>query len=425
MVKMAKIWIESYGCSASFADAEMMAGMVVNGGHTLATSVADSDLNLIVTCSVKDATANKMVNRIKKLGQKPLVVAGCLAKAEPYTVEKFSNNASMIGPNSIANTLQVINDTLLGRKKIALEDSDQSKTGLPKVRLNPVVGIVEIASGCLSECTFCQTKLAKGQLKSYRIGDIVRQVRSELQQGCKEIWLTSTDNGCYGLDIGATLPQLIDEVAGLEFDFALRVGMMNPMYMPRIKNDLVKSFENDKVYKFLHIPVQSGSDRILNKMKRGHTAATFKNTVKRFRNKFEKFTISTDIIVGFPGETDEDFDKTLQLILETKPDIVNLSRYSQRPGTKAAKMAQIEVSTVKLRSKAAFNLINKIALENNKKWIGWKGEVLFNEQVDGKVRGRNYAYKPVFVDQPVKLGDKKLVEITSATNHGLYGVLNG
>lgn len=421
---MAKIWVESYGCSASFADAEMISGLIVNGGHTLASSSKDSDLNLIVTCSVKDATANKMIHRIKKLKSKPLVVAGCLAKSEPNTVQRFSSGASLMGPNSLGKTLKVIDSTLLGKKTIELSDTDVSKTGLPKVRLNPVVGIVEIASGCMSECTFCQTKIAKGDLKSYRIGDIIRQVNAEIDDGCKEIWLTSTDNGCYGLDIGTTLPDLVSQVAEIPGDFAVRVGMMNPMYMPRIRDGLAESFESHKVYKFLHIPVQAGSDRVLNDMKRGHTAGTFRDVVKRFRTKFGRFTISTDIIVGFPTETEEDFVETIELLKETKPDVVNLSRYSQRPGTKAAEMAQIDVSEVKRRSKQVFELVNMITLQNNKEWVGWEGEVLFNEQTDGQIRGRNFAYKSVFVDGDVKLGDRRQVRITKATNHGLYGLIS-
>ncbi|AJZ76498.1 tRNA (N(6)-L-threonylcarbamoyladenosine(37)-C(2))-methylthiotransferase [Candidatus Nitrosotenuis cloacae] len=420
---MAKIWVESYGCSASFADAEMISGLIVNGGHTLASSSKDSDLNLIVTCSVKDATANKMVNRIKRLKSKPLVVAGCLAKAEPKSVQKFSPNASLMGPNSIGKTLQIIDHTLSGRKKIELEDSDITKTGLPKVRLNPIVGIVEIASGCMSDCTFCQTKLARGDLQSYRLGDIVRQVEHEVNDGCKEIWLTSTDNGCYGLDIGTTLPELVNKVSEIPKEFMIRVGMMNPMYMPKIKNDLVESFENDKVFKFLHVPVQSGSNDILHEMKRGHTAETFRDVVKRFKDRFGRFTISTDIIVGFPGETEQDFADTVQLIKDTKPDVVNLSRYSQRPGTKAAEMVQLDVAKIKDRSKELFNLINQITLQNNQQWVGWSGEVLFDEQTDDMVRGRNFAYKPVFVDDMVQVGDKAKVKITRATNHGLYGLI--
>ncbi|MCH9040898.1 MAG: tRNA (N(6)-L-threonylcarbamoyladenosine(37)-C(2))-methylthiotransferase [Thaumarchaeota archaeon] len=418
---MAKIFVEAYGCSASFADSEMISGLILNGGHTLVDNSSESDLNIIVTCSVKDATANKMIHRIKSLKSKPLVVAGCFPKAEKNTVEKFAENASLLGPNSLGKTLQVINSTLNGRKQVSLEDSDLSKVGLPKVRLNPVVGIVEIASGCMSECTFCQTKLSKGDLSSYRLGDIVRQVQTEINEGCKEVWLTSTDNGCYGFDIGTDLPSLVNAVVEIPDDFMIRVGMMNPMYMPRIKEALIESFDNDKVFKFLHIPVQSGSDKVLHDMKRGHTVSTFREIVKRAKERFGIFTISTDVIVGFPSETEEDFQKTVNLLDETRPDVVNLSKYSARPGTEAAEWEQIDVVEVKRRSKIIFEQINKISLDNNKKWIGWTGKVLFDEKIDDGIKGRNFAYKPVFVRNAVDIGQSHIVEITDVTVNSLLG----
>ncbi|MEK0359716.1 MAG: tRNA (N(6)-L-threonylcarbamoyladenosine(37)-C(2))-methylthiotransferase [Nitrosopumilus sp.] len=418
---MAKIFVEAYGCSASFADSEMISGLILNGGHTLVDNSSESDLNIIVTCSVKDATANKMIHRIKSLKSKPLVVAGCFPKAEKNTVEKFAENASLLGPNSLGKTLQVINSTLNGRKQVSLEDSDLSKVGLPKVRLNPVVGIVEIASGCMSECTFCQTKLSKGDLSSYRLGDIVRQVQTEINEGCKEVWLTSTDNGCYGFDIGTDLPSLVNAVVEIPDDFMIRVGMMNPMYMPRIKEALIESFDNDKVFKFLHIPVQSGSDKVLHDMKRGHTVSTFREIVKRAKERFGSFTISTDVIVGFPSETKEDFQKTVNLLDETRPDVVNLSKYSARPGTEAAEWEQIDVVEVKRRSKIIFEQINKISLDNNKKWIGWTGKVLFDEKIDDGIKGRNFAYKPVFVRNAVDIGQSHIVEITDVTVNSLLG----
>ncbi len=418
---MAKIFVEAYGCSASFADSEMISGLILNGGHTLVDNSSKSDLNIVVTCSVKDATANKMIHRIKSLKSKPLVVAGCFPKAEQSTVEKFSENASLLGPNSLGMTLQVIDSTLNGKKQIALEDSDLSKVGLPKVRLNPVVGIVEIASGCMSECTFCQTKLSKGDLSSYRLGDIVRQVQTEIKEGCKEVWLTSTDNGCYGFDIGTDLPSLVNAVVEIPDDFMIRVGMMNPMYMPRIKEELVKSFDNDKVFKFLHIPVQSGSDKVLHDMKRGHTVGTFREIVKKVKERFGDFTISTDIIVGFPSETEEDFQKTVNLLDEVRPDVVNLSKYSTRPGTEAAEWEQIDVAEVKRRSKIIFEQINKTSIENNKKWIGWTGKVLFDEKTNEGIKGRNFAYKPVFVRNEVDIGQYHTVEITDVTVNSLLG----
>ena len=418
---MAKIFVESYGCSASFADGEMISGLILNGGHTLVDNSTESDLNIVVTCSVKDATANKMIHRIKSLKSKPLVVAGCLPKAEQVTVEKFTENASLLGPNSLGKTLQIIDSTLKGKKQIALNDTDLSKVGLPKVRLNPVVGIVEIASGCMSECTFCQTKLSKGDLTSYRLGDIVRQVQTEIKEGRKEVWLTSTDNGCYGFDIGTDLPTLVNSVTEIPGDFMIRVGMMNPMYMPRIKENLIKSFNNDKVFKFLHIPVQCGSNKVLNDMKRGHTSETFREIVKKVNEQFERFTISTDIIVGFPTETEDDFQKTVDLLDGIRPDVVNLSKYSSRPGTDAAEMKQIDVAEVKRRSKLIFEQINKISIENNKKWIGWKGKVLFDEKTEDGIKGRNYAYKPIFVKDDVDIGQSHIVKITGVAVNTLLG----
>jgi len=418
---MAKIFVEAYGCSASFADSEMISGLILNGGHTIVDNASKSDLNIVVTCSVKDSTANKMMHRIRSLKSKPLIVAGCLPKAERNTVERITEKASLLGPNSLGKTLQVIESTLKGTRFIALEDSDLSKVGLPKVRLNPVIGIVEIASGCMSECTFCQTKLSKGDLTSYRTGDIVRQVETEIREGCKEIWLTSTDNGCYGFDINTDLPSLVNAVSEIRQDFMIRIGMMNPMYMPRIKEELIKSFDSEKVYKFLHIPVQSGSNRVLHDMKRGHTVETFRDIVDKVKKRFLNFTISTDFIVGFPSETKEDFEKTVDLINEIRPDIVNLSKYSARPGTEAARWNQIEAVEVKKRSKIVFDLINKISLQNNQKWIGWKGKVLFDEETNEGIKGRNYAYKSVFVREDVKMGQTHIVEIVDASIHSIIG----
>ncbi|ABK77573.1 2-methylthioadenine synthetase [Cenarchaeum symbiosum A] len=417
---MARIWIEAYGCSASQADSEMISGLLVNGGHTLAASPEESDAGVIVTCAVKDATANRMVHRIKMLGGRPLVVAGCLPKAEPGTMARISPGAALMGPNSIGRTVPVVEAALRGERRIELDDTDLTKTGLPKVRLNEAVGIVEIASGCLSECTFCQTKLAKGDLGSYRIGDIVRQVRAEVDDGCSEVWLTSTDNGCYGFDISEDLPGLLDAVITIPGRFRVRVGMMNPMYMPRIREGLAKSFQSDKLYRFLHIPVQSGSGRILGEMGRGRTAGIFADAARRFRSEFGGFTISTDVIVGFPGETDGDYESTEALIEEVRPDTVNLSRYSARPGTEAAGREQVDVQTVKRRSKRMYELSCRISLDRNKEWVGWKGDVLFSEATEGGIRGRNREYKPVYAEGAV-LGETRQVRITKATNHCLVG----
>lgn len=426
-----KVWIEAYGCSASMADSEMISGMLKEAGYEIATKKSDSALNLIVTCSVKDTTEHKMISRIRTMAKsgKPLVVAGCLPKADKAKIESTSPSASLIGPNSIDKAPDAVRSALSGNRLVALKDSQLDKVNIPRIRLNPVISIVEIANGCMSECTFCQTKMAKGWLRSYRIGDIVRQIKSDVQSGCKEVWLSSTDNGCYGRDIDSNLVDLLQACCSIEDNFKIRVGMMNPMYLPQILDRMVSLFyENDKLFKFLHIPVQSGSDRILRKMKRGHTSKTFVDAVRAFRDKIPEMTISTDIIVGFPSETEDDFKQTSDLLERSQPDIVNISRYAARPRTEASRWKEIKVSSQvsKARSEYLHTLTRRIARRRNSMWQEWQGEIVIDE-IGKVIQGRNYAYKPVVitpsttnaVDRQILLGDLVNVKIIDFSNFSL------
>ena len=424
---MARVWVEAYGCSASQADSEAISGIIEAGGHTLAPSHEEADAGVIVTCSVKDATASRMVHRMKSLSSKPLVVAGCLPKAEMRTVERFAGpRAGVIGPRTIGRAAEAVDAALAGERLVALGDTDGPRADMPRVRLNPVVGIVEIAAGCMSECSFCQTKLAKGGLRSHRIGDIVRQVREDVGDGCREVWLTSTDNGCYGLDIGAGLPELVGAVSEVPGRFRIRVGMMNPMYMPRMRGGLLGAYASEKVYKFAHLPVQSGSGTVLAAMRRAHTAGTFAGACAAFRKRFGRFTIATDVIVGFPGETDADFGATIDLLEETRPEIVNVSRYSARPGTDAAGMEQVDAVTVRRRSRAASELAASISRRANAELVGSQCEVLFVEpSADGGLKGRDDRYRPVYVGAGASAepGQTRTVRVTGHTDHGLSGEL--
>jgi threonylcarbamoyladenosine tRNA methylthiotransferase CDKAL1 len=427
-----KVWMEAYGCSASMADSEMISGLLKRAGYEIASKQSESALNLIVTCSVKDATEHRMVSRIKTMtkSRKPLIVAGCLPKAERAEVESLNSSASLLGPNCIERAPEVVRLALAGSKLVALKDSPLDKVNIPRVRLNPVISIVEIASGCMSQCSFCQTKIAKGWLRSYRIGDIVRQIKSDIESGCKEVWLSSTDNGCYGRDMDTNLVELLNACCSIEGSFKIRLGMMNPMYLHPMLDKMVTLFcNNDKLFKFLHIPVQSGSDRILKKMKRGHTAKTFMNAVQAFRDKIPEMTISTDIIVGFPSENQNDFKETLDLVARSEPDIVNISRYSARPGTEAYgwKSTRVKSQVSKERSKCLLALVSGIAKKRNSFWQDWKGEIVIDE-ISKVTQGRNYAYKPVVISSSsssstaeghILLGERVRVRIYNFSNFSL------
>ena len=429
-----KVWVEAFGCSANIADAEIIKGILCNNGYELTSIRKNSDVSVLVTCAVKDATEHRMISKIKRYSkEKPLVVAGCLPKTSKKLIESYSPDSSLMGPQSLDRTLQVVDASLNGRKVVALEDSMSTKVNFPRLRLNPVISIIEISSGCLSECSFCQTKLAKGSLKSYRIGEIVRQMEDDVAANCKEIWLTSTDNGCYGLDLKTDLVELLQKCSNIEGEYKIRVGMMNPMYVPRFLDRLISLYRNnDKIFKFLHMPVQSGSERILRKMKRGHTAKIFLDVVKELRKKIPEITIATDIITGFPSESESDFEETLNLIEESQPEVINSSRYSPRPGTVASKYPKLNTKIVKERSTRLHEIIKKTSMSRNQMWYGWKGKILIDELLEnGKIQGRNYAYRPVIINLPraEKFDPKRLlghylsVKVVEISNYSLFGKL--
>jgi threonylcarbamoyladenosine tRNA methylthiotransferase CDKAL1 len=426
-----KIYSEVYGCSANRSDYEIMLGLLKSNGFELVDSANKSDINLLVTCTVKTPTANRMIFRIKELTKtnKPLVVAGCFAKAEPEVVEKLNPNASLIGPNSIDKIVDVVYKTLSGRKSIEINGSVE-KANLPHFRTNPIIDIVEINSGCTSFCSFCETKLARGNLISYRPDKIRDQIRKAVAEGCKEIWITSQDTSAYGRDIGTNLPELLESITRIEGEFMVRVGMMNPLHFKKVEiEDLIQVYKNEKVFKFLHLCVQSGSNKVLKDMRRGYNVEDFIYYVEKFRKEIPEITLETDIIVGFPTETEEDFEETVKLIKEVRPDVVNISKYSPRPGTAAAKMKQLDPKIVNERSKIMYELTKKIALQNNKsKWLNWEGKVLIDEKGnrENTWMGRNYAYKPIVVESSEnlfgKFVDLKVVEVKS--NYLIGNLLN-
>ncbi len=418
-----QFYIESYGCSANLADAEMIGGLLKESSITPVEDPEQADVNILVTCSVKTATSRRMIRRIRELtsSNRPLVVAGCMPKTERQVVEALNPSASLLGPTCIEKTVETVADTVRGVKRVNIEDSRRPKLLLPRMRRNPVIGMVEISSGCLGRCAFCQVKIAKGGLVSYDVRGIVREVEAALQEGCREIWLSSQDNGCYGRDIGMNLPCLLRKILEVEGDFKVRVGMMNPAHIDRFLEDLLAIYRDERIFKFLHIPVQSGSDSVLRSMRRGYAVEDFVGIVKKFRVEFPFLTLSTDIIVGFPTEGEEDFKQTVDLVREVKPEVVNISRFGARSGTEAARMVQLKPQVVKERSGLLHRVGRETALQRNKRWIGWCGEVLVDEEVCGAVVGRNYAYRPVIIREEMPLGKTTCVSVVNATSSCLVG----
>jgi len=421
---MSKVYVESYGCSSNLADKEIALGILKSKGFSLSEDPKDSDLNIIFTCSVKVPTVNRMISRIQYFTslKKPLIVAGCLPKTRRNVVERINPQASLVSPDWIEKIGEVASATVKSRKVVLLEDYKKPKLNLPRCRKNPVVAIVQIGRGCTSNCSFC-CEPYRGKLFSYPLDGIVKEVENAVKEGCKEVWLTSLDTGCYGLDIRTNLPELLKKVCEIDGNFLVRVGMANPFHVKKILEELLESYKNKKIYKFLHIPVQSASDHVLKLMNRGYTYREFLRIVKSFRDGFPLGTIATDIIVGFPGESEKDFKKTLEFVRKVKPDVVNISKFGLHPNTLATKMKKLEESVVNRRSKKLFRIVQKVQLDANKKWLGWKGVILVNEKgKNNTLVGRNFAYKPVVISGKRNLiGNFVKVKVVDVKSNYLLG----
>lgn len=423
---LGRVYVESYGCSANLADSEIISGLLQRAGYEISHSPQESDVNVIVTCTVKTSTSNRMAHRITQLAKlrKPMVIAGCMPLTERSLIEVIDPSASLLGPDAIIKAVECVEAAIKGEKKAIVSRLREPKLALPRVRHNSVVGIVEIASGCLDRCSFCQVKLARGNLFSYDPEAIVQEVESAVRSGCKEIWLTSQDNGCYGKDIGTNLPSLLKKVCEVKGDFWVRVGMMNPAHVKDYVGELVEAYRHEKLLKFIHLPVQSGSDRILRLMNRRYSVEDFLNIVEQFRREISNLTLSTDIIVGFPTESEEDFQSTINLVKSIQPDVVNLSRFGPRPGTDAAKMPQLDPKVIKQRSTTLHKIIKDISQKKNQGWVGWRGEAVVDEKVKGAYVARNFAYKPILLYHNTNIGEKVKVEVIGATANCLIGKIS-
>jgi threonylcarbamoyladenosine tRNA methylthiotransferase CDKAL1 len=425
-----KVFVKNFGCSSNVADGEVLAGCLAEAGFQLASSESEADLFIYNTCAVKGPTENRIIDALKHAPKdKKIVVAGCLPMISFERLCREVHFDAAIGPAFGKGIVDVVTSALAGEKVVSLAAVNQKPLlSLPRQRSNPLVSIVPVNFGCLGSCTYCCVVFARGHLRSYSIKEVKERVQSDYVAGVREFWITSQDTACYGRDLGTDLAELLTALDCLKMDFRVRVGMMTPNLVTEMQSRLITAFYTPKIFKFLHLPVQSGDDTVLQFMRRFYTAAEFKGIVDTFRAEFPDLTLATDVIVGFPGETEEAFDNTLNLLEKVKPDVINVSKFFARPKTIAARMQDglVERGEIKRRSTVAAQLAKRLSAERNLRWVGWIGEVLVDEKgkVEGSWVGRNFAYKPIVIQSADNLFGKTLkVKVTEASTTYLKGEL--
>jgi len=414
-----KIYVETYGCTANKSDEHLLIGLLQQNGHQIVDHLTDAKVLVLLTCTVIGTTEQRMLSRLRVFykTKKPIIVSGCMPTVQADLITSVAPNAILLPSQHI----QYINDVIEGRTPVFVETI---KTSFPK-RYHGVIAPVLIAEGCRFSCSYCITHIARGALRSFPLDGVVTDVCSAIRQGCKEIQLTAQDTASYGLDIGTNLGVLLGRITGLDGLFRVRVGMMNPVTARRNLPSLITAYQHPHIYKFLHVPVQSGNDEILKKMNRGYTVQDFTQLVQQFQTAVPALTLSTDVILGFPSETEEQFTHTIHLLKEIQPDIINITRFSARPFTAAKTMnGRIPTHIAKERSRQTTEICMELTLRKNKHHVGKIYSVLVTEKGKHKtVTGRTDSYKQVVLTEPVPLGSVVEATMIDATPSYLVGKL--
>jgi threonylcarbamoyladenosine tRNA methylthiotransferase CDKAL1 len=417
-----RFYLETFGCKFNQVDSELIRKVLLEKGY-IEASKNEADFVVINTCGVVEKTERKITklsSEFKKKGKK-IIFAGCLPRISPQISKNFSDG--MIGPTNILDLPIIVEKVFKGERAVSIEPKiiDKSKLGAFFIPKDTVVSVVQIAEGCLLKCSYCATKQAKGNVRSFDKNYILENIKFSLRQGIKEIQLTSQDLAVYGGEkMRFSLPELLNEILKIDEKFRVRLGMMSPGFTSKILDEMLGVMEDEKFYKFFHLPVESGSNKILRAMRRNYTKEEFSLTIEKINKKFELSLLATDVIVGFPGETENDFRETVSLIKEIKPEILHIFRYSKREGTFASTLKDFPDRIKKERSRILTKIWLKVIQEKNKKYLNKNFEALITEKRGNKFLARLPNYKAVILKKG-KIGEFVKVKIIEAMPNYLIG----
>lgn len=401
MVKNKKVAFITLGCKVNQYETNAMIQNFIQKGYTIEDSDKKSDIYIVNTCTVtnmSDRKSRQMLRRVKELNPQAIIVAcGCYAQVGKAELEKIKEIDLILGNNEKKDIVEyveeymqkqehksIINDLMSQKEFIEFGDI----TFTEKTR-----AVIKIQDGCDRFCSYCIIPYARGRVRSRLPDNIISEITEIAKEGIKEVVITGIHIASYGKDFNKsyTLIELLEEINKIEGIERIRLGSLEPLI---ITEDFVNRIEKlEKVCHHFHLSLQSGCDKILKSMNRRYTIEQFINIVDLLRKKFNDIILTTDIIVGFPGETDIDFEETYNFLSDIKFYKTHIFKYSQRKGTKAAQMKnQISGEVKEKRSKRLIELSNKNQKEYNESYIGKKVEVLMEEQKNNVYQGHTKNY---------------------------------
>jgi len=381
MFRDKNVFVETYGCRYNFGDTAKLVEILKHKGSTFVDSAKEADTVIINTCTVIGTTERRMLRQLSRFREYDLYVTGCMPAVQREAI------FAVCTPTIISS--ETIREAYRSIRTVAGEG----------------VAIVQVAQGCSGRCTYCITRIARGPLRSFTEDEILAEILAHAHAGTKEIQITAQDISCWGREIGKSLPFLLKSIDDLPGRFMIRVGMMNPATVKGMLDDLIEAFASDRIFKFVHIPVQSGSDAILDRMGRGYTVADFEEIITAFKKRYPEITLATDMIVGFPNETQEDFSKSLELIDRVRPNKVNITRYSRRPFTPLFPEKDFPEWVKKDRSRIMNSRAEKIYTSINTGYLEKQVPIIVTETIKtGSVMARSPEYLGIVIHENLPLG---------------------
>ncbi len=421
-----RVFLKTFGCTLNQSDGELIAALAKQAGHRIVSSEARAQAVIVNSCGVKPATEEKIVAYIQKLAKtkpgKKIVVCGCLPAINYARVRQAAPRAFVFGaasPEKVVAALKQAKPVVDLRGSEARAISCRRKT----IIRYGLIARIPIAYGCKGACAFCGTRAARGVLASVPLRQVVKEVKAAARGGALEIRLTAQDAGCWGYDFNPkkTLVDLLAAINSLNGGFLCRVGMMNPEHAAKMMPELAEQLAGPRMFRFAHLPLQSGSDSVLRAMNRPYKVKQFVALVKDLRRTLPDLMIATDVIAGFPTETEADFNKTLRVMREIEFDLVNVSKYGARPTAPASRLKALPNQVVKKRAIEALALARKIAAKRNQRFVGRCLDARFAEgAAKGGALGRTAGYAPV-ISKNARVGETRRVKITGASAAWLEG----
>ena len=432
------VFFETFGCQMNKLDAELSLGLLQEDGYSIVDTVEEADVILYNTCSVRQHAEDKVYSHLgalrtlkKKHPDVIVGVLGCMAQKDAQSIFKRMPHVDLVCGTRMFSRLP---ELLLkirnhGNHVLAVdEDEIVDVKRIAAYRPNVYQAFVTVMRGCDNYCSYCIVPYVRGREISRTIDDVKQEVLELVSNGCREITLLGQNINSYGKSLpgNVTLGDLLIELNGIEKLERLRFVTSHPKDMSR---DLIRTMSQlDKVCEYLHMPAQSGSDRILKKMHRGYTAGYYRELIEYARALIPTIKVASDFIVGFPGETEEDFQETVCLMEDLRFQNCFIFKYSTRTGTKAAELTDDVPDEIKKKRNATLlDLQKKISLEENKKLIGRKLQALVEgasksdpNKLSGRTRHNNIV---VFKGQPALVGTLVDITINEATDLTLFGTI--